>query len=453
MRGRGRTSKRGSSPGGGAPGPSVESLVAEASKNGPKPAYLFSGDEFLISKAVDALVDVLVPASNRALNLSLLDGATADPGVIARDLAQAPMLRGSKLVVVRDTTLLTAKADLGVEVRRAMQSYKDGRERDAARRLMTVVAKAKWSVPDLTEAPASRWEKDLGVAAEDVNPEFLAAMRSLIEKEEIKTPGTDTAALERLLEGGAPPGNVLVLTCAKPDRRLALTKLIEGLGVHLPCKTERTGRNVEDVDVSAIRDDVLARYGKRLHPEAERALKRRIGDEMRLFAGEMEKLCLFVGDRELITPDDVNSVGVRQVREEAFWELGSAVCERNLEGALWFLHDAFEHNRHPVQALAGIGGALRKALEVRSVAERHGVRTARRDLPARVVEEVAELRGGRKPHPFALRKEYERSLAWTSTRGLAEALARCRDADRDLKTGRGNGKLIVERLLVRLCAH
>jgi DNA polymerase III subunit delta len=432
--------------------PSLDDLIAEATKDGPRPVYLFSGDEFLMSQAVEKLVDALVPAGSRDFNLALLDGAATDAPAIARDLAQAPMFRGVKLVVVKETTLLTGKADLGDEARRARQLFDDGRPKDAARRMLAAVGKAKWSIGDLTDAPASRFEKDLGLSADDLGREFLTAIRDLAEKEGLAIPEGDTATLERALEGGAPPDNALVLTCAKPDRRLALTKLIEKLGVHLSCKAEQRGRSIDDLDIGAVKEAVLKRYGKRIEPAAEKALKRAIGDELRLLAGELEKLCLFVGeDAKVITAADVEAVGVRQIREEAFWELGGAVSGRDLPAALWYLHDAFDHGKHPVPVLGGIASALRKTLQVRAVAEKHGIRRGGRDLPARVVSEVAELRGGRKPHPYALRMEYERSLAWPGQADLSAALAACRAADRALKTSRGDPRLVVERLVMGLC--
>ncbi len=431
-------------------GSDLETLVEEAKRSGPKPVYLFSGDEFLISQATAALVDALVPVGSRDFNLSTLDGASTDAVTIARDLAQAPMLRGTKLVVVRDTTLLTGKADLESEVARARQLLRDGRGRDAARRMLAVIGKARWAVSDLTDAPPKKWEKDLGVPSEAVDRDFARTIQDIAEKEGMVVPAADTAALERMLDGGAPPGNSLVLTCEKPDRRMALTKLVEKLGVHLVCKPERTGRDIQDLDIGAVKRAVLGRYGKKLEPEAENALKRAVGEELRLLAGELEKLCLYVGDAEVITAADVEAVGVRQIREEDFWELGNAVTGRALPRALFFLHDAFEHGKHPVQVLGGIASALRRALQVRTVAERHGVRGAGRNLPPVVVDEVARQRAGRKPHPYALLQELKRSLKWSSTHELGCALEACRQADRALKTSRGNPKLVVERLIMRV---
>lgn len=416
-----------------------------------RPVYLFSGDEFLVRQAVDALVDRLVPAGARDFNLVFLDGVTTDARAIASHLSQVPMFRGTKAVVVRDTTLLTGKGDLSDEVSRALQLLSDGKEKDAARRILAVLAKGGWSVSDLTDATKRRWASELGVDAQVLDKDALARLRAYAEAEGMRVPEGETETLEKLLSGGAPKGNILVLTCEKPDRRLTLTKLIEKTGEHVVCKAEQTGRTIETLDVSAVRDTVLGRHGKRLRPDAEDALKRAIGSEMRLLAGELEKLCLYVGERRDITVEDIRELGVTRVREEAFWELGSAVVDRDLNGALWYLHDAFDHGRHPIAVLGGISSALRKAVQVRSIADRHAVRRGTRNLPEAVVDDIAALRPGRRPHPFALLKEWERSLAWPDAESILGGLSACRDADLHLKTSRGDPALVVERLVVRLC--
>ena len=100
--------------------------------------------------------------------------------------------------------------------------------------------------------------------------------------------------------------------------------------------------------------------------------------------------------------------------------------------------------------MASITGALRRSLQVRAIAERHGVGARPRNLPDEVVREVGELRG-RKPHPFALLKEWERSQAWDSQAELGAALRLCRDADLALKSSGGAPRLVVEHLVFQLC--
>lgn len=415
-----------------------------------KPVYLYSGDEFLVRQAVDAMVEEHVPVGARDFNLTLLDGAAADARTISSHLAIVPMFPGVKLVVVHDTTLLTGKADLAGEVEKAMQLFTDGKKDSATRRMLAVLGRAGWSLAGLTRGTKTRWNKDVGVDKASLDEGVLAEMESIAQEAGWGIPESETETLERLLTGGAPAQNILVLTCEKPDRRLLLTKFIEKHGQHEVLRAQQSGRSVDTLDIEAIKERILEPLGKRLDREAETQLKRAIGNEMRLLASELEKLCAYVGERETITGEDVVTLGVSRVREEAYWELGGAVSGRELRKALWYTHDAFEHRQHPIRIVASITGALRRSLQVRAIAERHGVGARARNLPDEVVHEVGELRG-RKPHPFALLKEWERSQAWDSQAELGTALRMCRDADLALKTSGGSPRLVVEHLVFQLC--
>ena len=53
-----------------------EKVISDIRKGKARSAYLLYGEEeFSVSRALDALVDVLVPEQDRALNLVMLDGA------------------------------------------------------------------------------------------------------------------------------------------------------------------------------------------------------------------------------------------------------------------------------------------------------------------------------------------------------------------------------------------
>lgn len=419
----------------------------------PPPVTLLAGDEFLVRKVVEDLIATHVPENIQSLNLVHLDGATSDAGTIVSHLAQVPMFPGVKLVVVLDTTLLTAKADLGDEVQRAVTYYEDGKEKDATRRMLGILGKAGWALDDLPSAKAADWRNDLGFEKRDLPKGFAKAVHAMATEAGWKVPRSDTGALEQMIEQGPPGQNALVLTCAKPDKRLRLTKLIQEHGDFATHKATQSGRSVDTLDISAVTRRILEDHGKSLDRAAETALKRAIGGEMRLLAGELEKLCLFVGDKKTITVADVQAVGVSHVREEAFWELGSSVADRDLKGALFYAADGFAHRRHPIPMVASIAAALRKAHQVRTSAERHGVRRGTRNLPDVVVDEVAAVRKGKKPHPFALLKEWERSLAWPDTESLAQGLRLCFEADLALKTSAGDPRLVLERLVMRLCGR
>ena len=72
-----------------------------------RPIYLLTGEEYLVRRTSDEIVSRLVPKSQAALNVSILEGA--GPGEVARDLTTIPMFRGNKVVLVREPEFLAPK--------------------------------------------------------------------------------------------------------------------------------------------------------------------------------------------------------------------------------------------------------------------------------------------------------------------------------------------------------
>jgi len=413
-------------------------------------SYLLSGDEFLIKQATAALVEVLVPEASRSLNLVQLDGAEADAERVAQELATMPMFGGRKVVVVHDSTLLAGKANARDQLERAAAQAAEGKVRGATHRVLAVIGRAGWGRGELLGASEAKWQRDLGVTLSELDPAFLRQVAAEAEEAGLEPGEGRGDALERIISRGLGQ-TTLIVSSPKIDKKNPLAKQLLKGGVHIELSAPQKGRGIDGLDVSAVVEQVLGDHGKRLEGRAEAALKRAVGGELRLLASELEKLCLYVGDRPEVTLGDVQALGVSRVREEDFWELGNAVTARDLAGALWFLSDAFSHGRHPIPLVASVAAALRKALQVFSAAEAAGVRGRPRQLPPSVLDAVAKARGGRKPHPFALLKEWERARRWGAPEALAQGLVACRDADRALKTSAGRPELVVERLIIQLC--
>src|SRR5204863_1494599 len=64
------------------------------------PAYLLWGEEYLVRKGAEALVDKLVPNAAAGLNLVSADGLS--PREVANELATMPLFPGRKVVLIRD---------------------------------------------------------------------------------------------------------------------------------------------------------------------------------------------------------------------------------------------------------------------------------------------------------------------------------------------------------------
>ncbi len=115
----------------------LETCLAEAKAGKPRPVYLLDGDAFLSLRAARELASALVPEAQRALNLVELDAA-ASPAEVAAELATGGLFGGGKVVLVQEPAFLTSKEDAQDAFARAAAMWADGRQREAARRLLAL---------------------------------------------------------------------------------------------------------------------------------------------------------------------------------------------------------------------------------------------------------------------------------------------------------------------------
>jgi DNA polymerase-3 subunit delta len=420
-----------------------------------KPAYLVVGEEFLVAQEVARLVDELVPAAMRDLNLERVDAAVGATEIAMR-ARTAPMFRGGKCVVVEGAEML-AERDAEAELKRARALWKQDRRREAARRLLALVAPAGWTTEELKPAPREkwppgRWKKSVGVEPLLDDRGWIADLADFALSEGLKPPPEGTQELVAALEGGLPPGNALVLAATGFDRAHPLYKAIAKHGEVRGKQVERKGRGADALEISGLVKEVLGPLGKRLARDAEAALKDRLGDRMRLLASELEKLAAFAGDRDTIEARDVEALVGRE-REEEGWAvseaLGSSDAQRLLELFEEELRQVSNATSVALPFLGQLAGAARRgcADSERALAQGYRPGMSMREFERKVLPELDI--GNR--HPFAVYKGMERAAsrrpdAW------ARALVACAETDIAIKTG-ADPRLAVERLVLQLCAR
>src|SRR5262245_61119710 len=134
--------------------PELVALLRDAAAGKPQPVYLFSGEAFETSAAAHALLDVLIPASRRTFNFESYDGRTTPMATVLDSLRMPGFFSGTKLVWVRETTVFLSGEKRGDLAKALRAAWTDGREREAAEKLLTLVALAGWSQEQWRE---TRW--------------------------------------------------------------------------------------------------------------------------------------------------------------------------------------------------------------------------------------------------------------------------------------------------------
>jgi len=433
----------------------LASCLEEARAGQARPVYLFDGDAFLSGRAARELAQALVPEAQRSLNLLELDAA-ASPAEVAAELATSGLFGGGKVVLLSEPAFLTSKEDQGEAFRRAQEKWAQGAQREAARRLLALAAKAGWSAEELAgdEGPdAGDWERELSVTLGPGGADFVRAAARLAVERELKVAKDDASALDALLQRGLPPGHVLVIGAGKVDGRLPLAKKLAAAGRRVAFQIEKEGRwDDERLVLGPVIEVLLAGTGKRVDRGAEALLAERVGDDARTLASELSKLTAFVGGRQVIKAEDVEQVVVR-VAEDRFFALGNAVESRNLPEALAVLDRTLADGGSVHMVISLLASTVRRMIEERERARR--VVGERRIGSAQDWERLVfpslseEERGDKKPYGFWMKYQAAQRFGRDE---LLRALCGLAEADLFAKSGR-DARAAVERLLLELLAE
>jgi DNA polymerase-3 subunit delta len=203
------------------------------------------------------------------------------------------------------------------------------------------------SIPD-TAPP------DFATIADDLNtPPFLAPRRVVVIRDADGFITTYRSSLEAYLNRPSPTGT-LMLTCRSFPKTTKLYKAAEACGEIVECKKLKS-KALED---SAFRH--ATQLGKRLLPTAGANLLELISQDQGVLRNELEKLALYVGDRETVTEQDVADL-VGQSREQLIFNVMDAAGGGDAAAALELWRQTIAGDSAAVfKAAAGIAFTLRK---------------------------------------------------------------------------------------------
>ncbi len=147
---------------------------------------------------------------------------------------------------------------------------------------------------------------------------------------------------------------VLVLSVKSWPGNTKLAKLVEKVGLSVECKTPDE-RELPPWLVGMAK----ARFGSKLDDDAAKLLVELVGPEVGLLASEVEKLSVYVGEKNRIGRDDVaRMVGAGRV--ETIWRTIEAATTGQGGEALADLDRLLGSGEPPIKLLAGMTFSLQK---------------------------------------------------------------------------------------------
>lgn len=334
--------------------------------------YLFFGERYLCREAADILQKHLLSGEAFVGLVNSIDGDREDAGKTLGQLMNFSLLPGRQIFRVTDSRLFHSKNVASALWRRIEQAHDAGKESSCRRQLLSFAALADLAVDEtLTDMSAAQWQTVFAFAKPAGNLSWIDELLASATGNKGKTRGEDMAS--RYVDAfarGVPPANILILTAESVDKRKQLFKYIKDKGMVIDCSVDPGASSVaQKGQQDVLREMVtrsLAAFQKKMQPDALKLLFERVGFHPVAVVMETEKLALFVGERDLITVEDVESM-VGRTREDALFELTDAFGKRQGARTLVLLNRLLDNGMHGLAILATMRNYLRKMLIFRSL--------------------------------------------------------------------------------------
>ncbi len=168
----------------------------------------------------------------------------------------------------------------------------------------------------------------------------------------------------------------LLVSSSKPDKRRLFFKWMEATGrvelyAALSADDKDWATRAEGEVIKAIRA-----AGKDIRDDALAECVARVGPNLRALINEVEKVILYVGDRKIVSVDDIRAITTQQKQAQAF-ALGEALGDRDLPRLLRLLdrelgeiRSGIEKGKSEIGVLYGLISKVRALLVLRELRDR-----------------------------------------------------------------------------------
>ena len=335
--------------------------------------YLIHGEEFLYRKALEELLNIMVPGSKKEFNYEPIDGIEGDFLSGIEKLNTFSFMSGITVVAFCDSGIFYSKNEESKLLEKAKEAFGNKDMKKASKHLAGLLSILNLTYDDISKGERKSVLKESSDLLSD--DKWLDELIGYSQNKSLSIPPpplNNSELLHKTILKGFPKGNHLIITTDYVDKRRALFKSIKECGVIIDCsvpKGERhADRQVQETILYEYMRATLAENGKSANKEVFKAIYEKTGFDMRVFSGNLEKLINYVGTQKQITIDDVKSI-LKRTKSDPIYEFTNAIADRNLEQALFYMGSLISGDVYPLQILAAMVNQIRRLLVVKDFTE------------------------------------------------------------------------------------
>ncbi len=330
--------------------------------------FLFHGEEYIHKSALAGLMDRICPEAARAFNVEVMDAGTASISAVLESVSTYPFLSGQKIIVFTDAKVFYSGQDKLKLLENAKAAFDQQDMTKAAKALLKCLVFQNLTLEEANpENISAALQTEAGSIGDDT---WVLETIEFARQARLTTPAAqdEAALLESAVEKGFPKGNCLIITTDLVDKRKRLYQTIKSHGIIIDCSMPKGNRQADRQAQEALLQEtakhLLSGTGKKIEPSAYHLLMEMTGVDLRVFAGNIEKLISYAGERNSITEADVRTV-LSRTKQDPIFELTGAVGDRQLGKAMVYLDSLLSAGFHPLQILSALIKQVRKLVVIK----------------------------------------------------------------------------------------
>lgn len=257
---------------------------------------------------------------------------------------------------------------------------------------------------------------------------LIVAKKTGLFKKEGKEPSSgkdnDIAFLKNI-----PEYVCLVFYEEEIDKRLKIVNAIKEIGLIVEFEYQNA------VELTKWVNKVFSTYKKKISQELAARLVSYCEPAMTDILNEINKIILYMGDRDEVTADDIEKVCTKSVKSRIF-DLTDAILEKNTIAAFKVLNDMITLKEPIPLILFMIARQFRLILKIKLMLENN--------------TDINAVASRLNIHPYIAGKIASQAKRFTEEK-LRKALERAYELDRDIKNGNIADRMAVELLIAEFC--